>query len=142
MLRKVLLIIAVLAGGLIGLGAAWVFHLIIGRDLGFLTAHPRLLSIVGAGFLVMLAKAVYETKLRRPVAYGLFALGIGSGIALHAIGNLPLNSSDNIHTDLLLRLAAALVLMVNGFGSLSRDPEPSGVVPQDTSRKILLHGSS
>jgi peptidoglycan/LPS O-acetylase OafA/YrhL len=128
MLRKLILGVAILAGCLIGAGA-WVFHLIVDRNLHFLTSHPWLSSIVGAGFLLMLAKAVYDTKKRNPRVYGLLALGIGCGIALHAIGNIPLTSPDASHSNFLLRLAAAVFLMVNGFGSLHPELERSSTVP-------------
>jgi hypothetical protein len=77
----------------------------------------------------MLAKAVYDTKQRNPRTYGLLALGIGCGIALQAISSIPLTSSDASHADFLLRLAAAVFLMVNGFGSLQADLERPRAVP-------------
>jgi hypothetical protein len=129
MLRKLVLAVAIFAGCLIGAGGAWVFHVIIDRDLHFLTNNALLSSIVAAGFLLILAKAGYDTKKRNPRVYGLLALGIGCGIVLHAIGDISLTSSDASHSDFLLKLAAALFLMVNGFGGVHRDLERSRAVP-------------
>jgi FtsH-binding integral membrane protein len=121
MLKKVLLGCAIATGCAAGVSMAWNFHEIIEGNFGFITAHLWISMILGAAFLLMLAKAVFATHKDNPRGFGILMLVTASGIVLQSIADTPASYSDGAHASLILKLAGALILMVNGLSLLHRE---------------------
>lgn len=120
MRRKLVFVVAVLVGGLLGGEGAWVFHYVLNVDVQYLGQHPWLVGTFGLATFLMIANAAFGFKNANPRLYGLFVLGIGAGIFLQATSYLPVQCTDSCHTNLIVKLGACLLLMVDGFGSFYR----------------------
>ena len=118
MLEKVLLVCAIVMSCVFGVGMAWNFHEIIDGNFAFVTAHLWLSTMLGAAFLVILAKAIYDTVKDNPRAFGILMVITASGIVWQAVASIPASYSDTAHANLILKLAGALILMVNGLKQL------------------------
>jgi len=120
MLKRVLFVIAVLVGGVIGGYGSWVFHYILDANAAFITRNKWLAAIVGSLSLLFVASIVHDTKHGNPRAYGLLVFGIACGIFVQAVFYFTNLCMDDCNTDFVLKLAACVILMVDGFGSYYR----------------------
>jgi hypothetical protein len=120
MLKKVLFVIAALAGGLVGAQGAWVFHYVVSVDVRYLGQHPWQVRTFGLVMFLALANAIYAFKTHNSRFYGLFVLGIGIGVFLRSISSLPGSCPDACQADFIVQLAVCLILMVDGFSSFYR----------------------
>lgn len=75
MLKRVLFVIAVLVGGVIGGYGSWVFHYILDANAAFITRNKWLAAIVGSLNRHGGTQFVHEIKSAVPVAFGLNVLG-------------------------------------------------------------------
>jgi hypothetical protein len=126
MFKKLLIGCAVVAGCIAGVGVAWNFHEIMVGNFEFVTAHLWLSMILGGAFLAMLARAVYDIQKDNPRVLGILMLATAIGIVFQAIAEIPASYSDTAHTILILKLAGAVILMVNGLNHLHRKRVTSG----------------
>jgi hypothetical protein len=120
MFNKILMGVAMLAGGLIGGYGAWIFHYILDVNAPYISNHKPLVMIVGTLGMLFFAKVVYESKIRNSRVYGLLVLGIACGIFIQAILYLKNPCPDDCSTDFILKLGACVILMVDGFTSFYR----------------------
>ena len=97
-----------------------IFHEIIDGNFEFVAAHLWLSMILGGAFLAMLAKAVYNAHKDNPRVLGILMLTTAIGIAFQAIAEIPVWYSDAAHAKLILKLAGAVILMVNGLNHFHR----------------------
>jgi hypothetical protein len=134
MLRKIVLVLAIIVGCVAGGGGGWIFHFVIEANAHFLTQHQWLSASVGVAMLLLLSRSVYESKRRSPRFYGLFVLGIAAGIFIQAIFFFPEACPELCNTDFKLKLGGCLILMVEGFGSFYRE----SAIPRGT-EKVNTH---
>jgi hypothetical protein len=118
--RRILMVIAALAGGLIGGFGSWIFHFILDANGQWIISHNVLAILVGSLALLFFAKGIYGTKIRNPRSYGLLVLGIACGIFIQAIIYFENPCPEDCKTDFVLKLAVCMILMVDGFSSYYR----------------------